>query len=108
MSGCAKFPPGNRKGIQIGTGKHGVQTILVSLQSTISRFPISKLTLNNSKCVLYLTAHRGLAVLNISLPVDCIIRNVRQFPGTAVNTVVNTGKMLIAGYLGTLLDYQIA
>ena len=31
---------------------------------------IAELTLNNSKCVLHLTAHRGLAVLNISFPIN--------------------------------------
>ena len=57
ISGCGEFSPGDGYGIQIGTGEHGIQPILVFHQSTIHRFPIAELTLDNLECVFYLTAH---------------------------------------------------
>ena len=91
MSGCGKFSPGDGERIQIGTGEHGVKPILVFHQSTIHRFLIAELTLDNPERVLNFAAHRGFAVLNITLPVDCVVRYMRQLSGTAVNAVVNTG-----------------
>ena len=35
MSGCGKFSPGHGKRIQIRAGEHGVQSVLVFLQTTI-------------------------------------------------------------------------
>ena len=51
ISGCGESSSGNSKRIQIGTGKHGVQPILVFHQSAIYRFPIAKLTFNDSERV---------------------------------------------------------
>ena len=67
-----------------------------------------KLALYDSENVLHLTAHGGLAVLNESFPVNSVVRYLRQFLRTAVNTVVDAGKMLIADYFGTLFDAKIA
>ena len=88
---CGKFSPSDCKGVQIGTDEHCVQTILVFLQAAIRRLFIAELTLNNSKRVLHLTAHRGLSVLNISFPINCVIRHMRQFSGAEVNAVVDGG-----------------
>ena len=54
-------------------------------------FFIAELTLNNSKCMFHLTERRGFAVLNISFPVNCIVRYMRQLSGTAVHAVVYAG-----------------
>ena len=67
ISGCGESSPGDCKGVQIGTGEHGVQTVFVFRQSAVHRFLIAELTLDDPKCVLYLTAHRGLAALNYLL-----------------------------------------
>lgn len=54
-------------------------------------FFITELTLDDPKCVLYLTAHRGLAVLNISFPVNRVVGYMGQLSGAAVNAVVYAG-----------------
>ena len=61
------------------------------IESTIHRFLIAKLTLDDPKRVFHLTAHRGLAVLNISFPVNGVVRNMWQLSGAAVDAVVNAG-----------------
>ena len=38
--------------------------------------------------MLHLTAHRGFAVLNILVPINCVVRYMRQFSGTAVHAVI--------------------
>lgn len=67
ISGCGESSPGDCKCVQIGTGEHGVQTVFVFRQSAVHRFLIAELTLDDPKCVLYLTAHRGLAALHYLL-----------------------------------------
>ena len=67
-----------------------------------------KLTFYDSEGVLHLAAHRRLAVLYPSFPVDCVVRYLRQLLRAAVNAVVNAGKMLIADYFGALFDAKIA
>ena len=59
-------------------------------------FFIAELTLDDPECVLHFTAHRGLAVLNISFTADCIIRNMRLLLKTAVNAVVNAAACVIS------------
>ena len=60
-------------------------------QATIRGFPVAKLALDDSECVLHLTAYRGLSALNKPFPVNCFVRCMRQFSGTAVNAVVYAG-----------------
>ena len=81
--------PGDGKCIQIGTGKHGIQAILVFHQSAIRCFPVVKLTFDDPECVLHLTAHRGFTIFDISFPIDGIVGNPGQLAGTTVNAVVN-------------------
>ena len=57
--------------------------------------------------MLHLAAYRGLEVLDASLPVDCLVRNPGKGTGTAVNTVINAGKMGITGHFRSFLDAQI-
>ena len=86
MSGCGKFSSGDGKRIQIRAGEHGVQTVFVFRQSAVHRFLIAELTLDDPKCVLYLTAHRGLAVLNVAFPVNSVVTDPGKTPEAAVNT----------------------
>ena len=58
VSGCGKFSPGDGKRIQIRAGEHGVQSVLVFLQTTIHGFPVAELTLDDPERVLYFAAHR--------------------------------------------------
>ena len=73
----------------IGTGKHGVQPILVFLQSAIHRFLVAELALDNPECVLYFAAHREFAVSNIAFPVNRIAAYLGDTAGAAVNAEVN-------------------
>ena len=54
VSGYGEFSPGYGKRIQIGTSEHGVQSVLVFLQTTIHGFPVAELTLDDP---LHLTSH---------------------------------------------------
>ena len=47
VSGYGEFSPGHGKRIQIGTSEHGVQSVLVFLQTTIHGFPVAELTLDD-------------------------------------------------------------
>ena len=58
VSGYGEFSPGHGKRIQIGTSEHGVQSVLVFLQTTIHGFPVAELTLDDPERVLYFAAHR--------------------------------------------------
>ena len=89
MSGCGKFSSGDGKRIQIRAGEHGVQPILVLHQSAIHRFLITELTFDDPKRMLHLTAHRGFAVFNIPFPVDCIVADLGETAGAAINAEVN-------------------
>ena len=80
-----EFSPGDSKRIQIRASEHGVKPILVFHQSAIHCFLVAELALDDPKRVLYLAAYRGFAVFNIPFPVDCVIRNMRQLAGSAVN-----------------------
>ena len=74
ISGCGEFSAGDGKGVQIGTGEHGVQTIFVFRQSAIHGFLIAELTLDDPKCVLYLTAQStGSDILKTASPL-CAVR----------------------------------
>ena len=64
VSGYGEFSPGYGKRIQIGTSEHGVQSVLVFLQTTIHGFLVAELTLDDPERVLYFAAHRGFAVFN--------------------------------------------
>ena len=85
MSGCGKFPPCDGKHIQIRAGEHGIQSVLVFLQTAIHGFLVVELTLYDPKCVFNLTSHRGLAVFNVSFPVNCVVRYMRQLYSMSVN-----------------------
>lgn len=89
MSGCGKFSSGDGKRIQIRAGEHGVQSVLVFLQTTIHGFPVAELTLDDPECVLYFAAHRGFAVFNIMLPVNRVVADPGRTAGVAVNTEIN-------------------
>ena len=89
MSGCGKFSSGDGKRIQIGTSEHGVQSVLVFLQTTIHGFPVAELTLDDPERVLYFAAHRGLAVFDITLPVNRVVTDPGKTAGTAVNAEIN-------------------
>ena len=90
MSGCGKFSSGHSKRIQIGTSEHGVQSVLVFLQTTIHGFLVAKLTLDDPERVLYFAAHRGFAVFNITLPVNRVVADPGKTAGAAVNAVINS------------------
>ena len=89
MSGCGKFSSGDGKRIQIRAGEHGVQSVLVFLQTTIHGFPVAELTLDDPECVLYFAAHRGFAVFNITLPVNRVVADPGKSAGAAVNAEIN-------------------
>ena len=89
MSGCGKFPPCDGKHIQIRAGEHGIQSVLVFLQTAIHGFLVAELTLDDPERVLYFAAHRGFAVFNIPFPVDCIVADLGETAGAAVNTEIN-------------------
>ena len=89
MSGCGKFSSGDGKRIQIGTSEHGVQSVLVFLQTTIHGFPVAELTLDDPEHVLNFAAHRGLAVFDITLPVNRVVTDPGKTAGTAVNAEIN-------------------
>lgn len=89
MSGCEKFSSGDGKRIQIRAGEHGVQSVLVFLQTTIHGFPVAELTLDDPECVLYFAAHRGFAVFNITLPVNRVVADPGKTAGAAVNAEIN-------------------
>ena len=57
MSGCGKFSSGDGKRKQIGTSEHGVQSVLVFLQTTIHGFFVAELTLDDPERMLHLTSH---------------------------------------------------
>ena len=89
VSAYGEFSPGHGKCIQIGTSEHGVQPILVLPQSAIHGFPVAELTLDDPERVLYFAAHRGFAVFNITLPVNCVVADPGKTAGAAVNTEIN-------------------
>ncbi len=55
-----------------------------------------------------LTAYRGLTTFNITIPMKCVIRYFGQTAGTAVDVIINAGKLLTAGYFGVLLNAEVA
>ena len=89
MSGCGKFSSCHGKRIQIGTSKHGVQSVLVFLQSAIHGFPVAELTLDDPERMLYFAAHRRFAVFNITLPVNRVVTDPGKTAGAAVNAEIN-------------------
>ena len=89
MSDCGEFSPCHGKRIQISTSKHGVQSVLVFLQTTIHGFFVAELTLDDPECVLYFAAHRGFAVFNITLPVNRVVADPWKTAGAAVNAEIN-------------------
>lgn len=89
VSGYGEFSPGYGKRIQIGTSEHGVQSVLVFLQTAIHGFPVAELTLDDPERVLYFAAHRGFAVFNITLPVNRVVTDPGKTAGAAVNAEIN-------------------
>ena len=89
MSGCGEFSPCHGKRIQIGTSEHGVQSVLIFLQTTIHGFLIAELTFDDTERVLYFAAHCGFAVFNITLPVNRVVTDPGKTAGAAVNTEIN-------------------
>lgn len=47
-AGRGKFSPSSGKQIQIGTGKHQVQTVLILSEPAVDGFPVSKLAFDDS------------------------------------------------------------
>ena len=62
IPGRVEFSPGDSQRIQIGTGKHGVQPILVFLQSAIHFFLAAELARDDYECVFNLAACLGFKV----------------------------------------------
>ena len=89
VSGYGEFSPGYGKRIQIGTSEHGVQSVLVFLQTTLHGFLVAELTLDDPERVLYFAAHRGFAVFNITLPVNRVVTDPGKTAGAAVNAEIN-------------------
>ena len=89
VSGYGEFSPGHGKRIQIGTSEHGVQSVLVFLQTTIHGFPVAELTLDDPERVLYFAAHRGFAVFNITRPANRVVADPGKTAGTAVHAEIN-------------------
>lgn len=89
VSGFGKLSPGDSKRIQIRASEHGIQPILVFLQSAIHCFLVAELALDNSQCVLYLAPYRGFAVFDVMLSVSSVIADLGETAGAAVNTEVN-------------------
>ena len=89
VSDCGKFSSGHSKRIQIRAGEHGVQSVLVFLQTAIHGFLVTELTLDDPERVLYFAAHRGFAVFNITLPVNRVVADPRKTAGAAVNAEIN-------------------
>ena len=85
LSCLPQFSSGNGQGVEVCTGKHGIQSILVFLQTPISGLSISKLAFDNSKYVLHFTAHWGLHVFHYSIPINRTIRYFLQAAGAAVD-----------------------
>ena len=56
--------------IQVCTGKKHVQSIEIFLQSSVNGLSEPEDVLHNSVGVFHLAAHRGFAMLNVSLPVN--------------------------------------
>ena len=56
LSRC-KCLPGNRKRIQIGTSKHGIQPIFVFSESAVSYFLVAKLAFDDAEYVLYFASN---------------------------------------------------
>ena len=88
MSGCGKFSSGDGKRIQIRAGEHGVQSVLVFLQTTIHSFLVAELTLDDPERVLYFAAHRGFAVFNVAFSVNSVVTDPGKTAGAAVNTEI--------------------
>lgn len=99
--------PCSGKQIQIGTGKHHIQTVLILPEPAVDGFPISKLTFDDPKNMFHLAAHRGLEILNMFFPVNRLIRHVREGFRVAIDSVVNAGKMCIISHFGPFLNTQI-
>lgn len=59
---------------------------------------IAKLILEAPERVLCLAAYREFAVFDVPFPVDCVVRYMRQFSGTAVNAAVNYFDGLVVPY----------
>ena len=67
-------------------------------------FLVTKLALDDSESVFNLASHRGLTTFNITIPMKCVIRYFGQTAGATVDTVINAGKVLAAGYFVALLN----
>lgn len=57
--------------------------------------------------MLHFAADRRFAVFKIPLPVNCVVGNMSQMPGTAVDSEVNPGIVLVVCNLRTFLDAEV-
>ena len=53
--------------------EHGVQPVLVLVQSAIHRFPVTELTLDDPEYLFHLAAHRGFTVFNGAFPINGVV-----------------------------------
>ena len=107
-NGCRHTDAARRlKGVQIGTGEHCVQTILVFLQASVRHFSVAKLAFYYSEYVLHLTANGRFAVFDVPFQVDCVVTHSGQTPGAAADTKINVCKMRILFDFGTFLNTNI-
>ena len=59
----------------------GMQSILIFLETTVRRFFVAKLAFYNAKCMLHFATDRRFAIFNITIPVDSVVRYLRQSVG---------------------------
>ncbi len=59
------------------------------------------------ECMFYLSAHRGLAMLNLPFPVECVVRYLWETLRTAVDAEVDPAQVLIIFDLITLFNSAV-
>ena len=93
--------------IQVRTDEQRKQVVGILMQTTICRFAVSKLALDNPENTLYLTAYGGLAALNPPFPVDGTVKYMGQAFGSAVDAEINAGEVLVFLKFRALGDAEI-
>ena len=69
-----------------------MQSIEIFLQSSVNGLSEPEDVLHNSVGVFHLAAHSGFAMLNVSLPVNGVVRNLGQPARPAVDAEFDCGK----------------
>lgn len=83
-----RLRPGDCQCIEIRSGKHGIQSILIFLHATVTGFPVPKLSFNNSEHVLCFTADGGFALSDAARPVDCMVAHFGKPAGAEIDAVI--------------------